>query len=64
MDKEIEGFPFLRQKFPKISEVKKKEGIFIGPQIRQIFKDQDFSTKLNTTDRRDWKHFKTSADTL
>jgi len=24
-----------------------KEGIFVGPQITQIFEDQDFSTKLN-----------------
>ena len=31
--------------------------IFIGPQITQIFKNQDFSTKLNNTDRRDWETF-------
>ena len=30
-------FPYLRQKFPKISEAKKKQGIFIGPQIAQTF---------------------------
>lgn len=29
MDKESEGFP-------KISEAKKKEGIFLGPQITQL----------------------------
>jgi hypothetical protein len=34
-----QGFAYLRQKFPKISEAKKKEGIFIGPQITQLFKD-------------------------
>jgi hypothetical protein len=49
-----QGFAFFRQKFPKISEVKKKEDDFIGPQL---FKDQDFSIKLNTTNRRDWKAF-------
>jgi hypothetical protein len=45
LDKEIEGFACLRQKFSKISEAKMKEGIFIGPQIKQLFKDQDCSTK-------------------
>jgi len=34
-----------------------KEGIFIGTQCTQLFEDQDFSTKLNSTERRDWKAF-------
>jgi hypothetical protein len=34
-----------------------KEGIFIGHQIKQLFEDQDFSTKLNATDRRAWEAF-------
>ena len=29
-----------------------QEGIFVGPQIKQIFEDQAFSTKLNATERR------------
>jgi hypothetical protein len=33
MNNKNEGFPYLRQKFPKISEAKMKDGIFIGPQI-------------------------------
>jgi hypothetical protein len=32
MNKENEGFAYLRQKFPKISEAK-MDRIFIGPQI-------------------------------
>jgi hypothetical protein len=32
-----------------------KDGIFIGPQITQLYKDQDFSTLLNSTGRRSWK---------
>ena len=55
MDKESEGFAYLRQEFPKISEAKMKEGIFIGPQITQLFEDQDFTTKLYATERRAWK---------
>ena len=33
MNKENEGFGYSRQKFPKISEAKMKDRIFIGPQI-------------------------------
>jgi len=57
MDKESEGFAYLRQKFPKVSEVKMKEVIFVGPQITQLFDDQDFSTKLISAERRAWKAF-------
>jgi hypothetical protein len=33
VNKENERFAYFRQKFPKISEAKMKDGIFIGPQI-------------------------------
>jgi hypothetical protein len=36
MDKEGEGFAYLKQKFPKVSDAKTKEGIFVGPQIRAL----------------------------
>jgi hypothetical protein len=29
-----------------------KEGIFIGPQIKQLFIDQDFNINFNSTERR------------
>lgn len=44
MDKESEGFAYLRQNFPITSEVKTKEGICFGPQIKQPFEDQGIST--------------------
>jgi hypothetical protein len=34
-----------------------KDGIFIGPPIKQLLEDQDFSTKLNATDGRAWEAF-------
>jgi hypothetical protein len=52
MDEESEGCDYLGQRFPKIRKAKTKDGIFVGPQITQIFKDHDISTKLNSTDRR------------
>ncbi|GBN15022.1 hypothetical protein AVEN_61618-1 [Araneus ventricosus] len=32
------GFQYLRLKFPKVSKTKIKEGIFVGPQFRQLMK--------------------------
>jgi hypothetical protein len=53
MDKESETFTYLRQKFPKISEAKIKEGFyFFGAQITRQFEEQYFSIKLNYTERR------------
>ena len=58
MDKESEGFGYFRQKLPKIIAAKMKERIFVGPQIKQQFEDQDLSTKLNSAGRRAWIAFK------
>jgi hypothetical protein len=57
MGKESKEFAYLRQKFPKINEAKMNEGIYTGLQIKQLFEDQGFSTKLNSTERRTWKAF-------
>jgi hypothetical protein len=35
MDEEREEFVYLRKTFPKISETKMKEGIFVAPRIQQ-----------------------------
>ena len=40
MDKTGHGFEYLWNKFPNISDVKIKEGTFIGPQIRELMKDK------------------------
>ena len=34
-----EGFAYVRQFFPKMSEAKMKEGIFIGKQFTQLYED-------------------------
>ena len=56
MNKQREDCLF-KAKFPKISEAKIKEVIFAGPQIKQVFEDQDLSINLNSADRRAWKAF-------
>jgi len=40
MNKEEAAFTYLREKFPRLSEAKLKEGIIIGPQLRDIMKDK------------------------
>jgi len=58
VDEESEGFGYIRQSFPKISEAKMKAEIFVGLQIKQLFEDQDFYRK------RAWKTLKISAGTF
>jgi hypothetical protein len=40
------------QKFPYTSEAKIKEGIFIGPEVTQLFQDLNFKNKLNAANIR------------
>ncbi|GBO36201.1 hypothetical protein AVEN_129876-1, partial [Araneus ventricosus] len=52
------GFQYLRLKFPKESETKIKEGIFLGPKYRQLMKDLVFESKLTKTEAAAWRLFK------
>ncbi|GBN31006.1 hypothetical protein AVEN_38582-1 [Araneus ventricosus] len=58
MDKTGDGFNFLKTKFPLLSEAIIKEGIFVGPQIRQLAKDSKFMKHLNRKEKRAWLAFK------
>jgi hypothetical protein len=39
-------FTYLRENFPRLSEVKFKEDIFIGPQIRDLLKEEYFDNLI------------------
>ncbi|GBL92720.1 hypothetical protein AVEN_119110-1 [Araneus ventricosus] len=54
MDCGRRGFQYLRLNFPKVSEAKIKEGIFVGPQIRQLMKDPVFESKLTEKEAAAW----------
>ena len=58
MDKTSRGFEYVRNKFPNVSDTKIKEGIFIGPQIRELMQDKQFDEDLNDTERNAWLSFK------
>ena len=44
--------------FQHLSTAKLKEGIFVGPQIREVLKDMDFEELLNLKELRAWEAFK------
>ena len=51
-------FSYLREKFPRLSEAKLKEGIFIGPQLREHIKDEFFDKLLQGNEKAAWHCFK------
>ncbi|GBM18283.1 hypothetical protein AVEN_147410-1 [Araneus ventricosus] len=58
MDCAGSGFQYLRLKFSKVSETKIKEGIFVGPQFRQLMKDPVLESKLTKKEAAAWTSFK------
>ena len=47
LDKTKAGFKYLYEKFPRLSEAKIKEGVFLGPQIRELLRDCNFDHLLH-----------------
>jgi len=44
--------------FSRLSKAKLKEGVFIGPQIRDLIKDEYFDTLLQGDEKAAWDSFK------
>jgi len=57
MDRTGRGFEYMRNKFSNLSDAKFKEGIFVGPQIRELIQDKKFDEDLNETERNAWLSF-------
>jgi hypothetical protein len=58
MDKNGTGFMYLKHKFLRLNDAKIKEGIFVGPQIRELIKDEQFEEQLNEVGKAAWQAFK------
>ena len=58
MNQEEAAFTYLRERFPILSEVKLKEGIFIGPQIRDLIEEEYFDKLLQDVEKAAWDSFK------
>lgn len=56
------GFSYLQGKFPRLSDAKLKEGVFVGPQIRKLINDPGFDKVLETNEKAAWKSFKKVVD--
>lgn len=52
------AFEYLKKKFPKISDAKIKEGIFVGPQIRKLITDANFDATMDDRELAAWNAFK------
>ena len=54
---------YLKEKFGLFkSEAKLKKGVFIGPEIRKLLLDDQFTEKLNSKELDDWKSLKQVVD--
>ena len=61
LDKTKVGFKYLYEKFPRLSEAKIKEGIFVGPQICELLRDDTFDHLLRGKEKKVWKAFQSVA---
>jgi hypothetical protein len=57
MDQTGSVFKYLAEKFPPLSEVEIKEGVFVGPQIRKLFRDGMFNNLLQDDMKKAWDAF-------
>ncbi|KAI6647174.1 hypothetical protein LOD99_8827 [Oopsacas minuta] len=57
LDKEGNCFKYITEKFYYISDEKRKAGIFDGPQIRQLVRDDNFSNSMICKEKCAWNAF-------
>jgi hypothetical protein len=58
MDQNNSGFMYLKNKFPRISDAKIKENVFVGPHIGELIQDVKFADQLSEVEKSAWKSFK------
>ena len=58
MNQKEAAFTYLWETFLRLKEAKLKEGIFIGPQIRDLIKDEYFEMLFQCNEKAAWESFK------
>jgi hypothetical protein len=58
MNQEGEAYKYVRGNVPPLSDAKFKEVIFVGPQIRELFRDHQFDETLHGDKKAAWGSFK------
>ena len=62
LNKDGDCFKYISSKFSFLSEAKLKEGIFVGPNIRSLMKDEIFENVMTQEERMAWTGFKNVVD--
>ena len=58
INKESPAFAFIKHTIPQVSDAKLKAGIFDGPQIRSLMKDENFNGIISETEKNAWQAFR------
>ena len=58
MDRTGSVFKYLAEIFPRLREAKIKEGVFVCPQIRTLFRDDMFNNLHQSVDKNNWDAFR------
>ena len=58
LDREGALFKYLARKFSYLRDAKIKEGIFVGPQIRELMKTTEVGNVMTTVEKEAWISFK------
>jgi hypothetical protein len=58
LDRNGPAFSLLCEKFPRLSMVKIKAGVFIGPQIHQLFRNPQSDLVLGDYEKVAWNAFR------
>ena len=56
-DRTGSAFKYLAENFPRLREVKIKEGVFVRPLIRKLFRDDMYNNLLQGDEKKDWDAF-------
>lgn len=57
LNKDGECFKYIAKKFHNLSTEKLKAGIFDGPQIRRLIKDENFNSYMTDIEKNAWNEF-------
>ena len=57
-DRPVSAFKYLAEKCPLLSGAKIKEGVFLGPQIRTLFRDDVFNNVHQGDEKKAWDEFR------
>jgi hypothetical protein len=58
MDQSRSAFNYLAEKSPQLRAAKIKEGVFVGPQIRKLFRDDVFNSLFQGDEKKAWDAFR------